>query len=425
MDRLQAYLDQVFASVPPSRRATEQKQEMLLDLQDKYRDLLAEGYGREEAYRIVIQGVGDLSELLDELRHEQPYYTNFNADRAYDDKGQRKRKQRAAATPRKHNALIWVIGLLLLGIFVVLPLGALFAMCGVVEHIATDEAGEGLVSAIGDFAGETAGFVLETVDDALDLASDAVDDRYPQKYRYEDGESYQEASGTVAFTEVKELCIEWYGGDVQLVTASGTELLLSEEADGALSSGQALHYRLVDGCLDIRYCAAGQRIVNMPEKTLTLLVPAGMQLEEIEIDMSYGDCRLAGIAAQELSCDTTSADLILSGDCVVNTLHYDAVSGELRAQGDFRDIFCNNISGNVEIDSISAPQQVDIYTVSGDVQLFLPAESSFLATLESVSGVLHCEPAGHWQEGKSILVGDGAGDYHFDSVSGNVDIRTR
>ena len=72
MDRLQAYLDQVFASVPPSRRATEQKQEMLLDLQDKYRDLLAEGYGRAEAYRMVIQGVGDLSELLDELRHEQP-----------------------------------------------------------------------------------------------------------------------------------------------------------------------------------------------------------------------------------------------------------------------------------------------------------------------------------------------------------------
>lgn len=70
-DPLRKHIDSLFESAPVSKRTVELKEEMYQNLALKYNDLLAEGKSEEAAYNIVVAGIGDISELLDELQKEE------------------------------------------------------------------------------------------------------------------------------------------------------------------------------------------------------------------------------------------------------------------------------------------------------------------------------------------------------------------
>ena len=58
---------------------------MLQNLTDKYNDLLAEGKTPEAAFNIATASIGDISELLDQLRREEshaPHYTEDQIQRS-------------------------------------------------------------------------------------------------------------------------------------------------------------------------------------------------------------------------------------------------------------------------------------------------------------------------------------------------------
>ncbi len=62
--KLCAYIDALFASVPQTTTVRELKEEMLQNLTDKYNDLIAEGKTEEEAYKIAVSSIGDVSALI-------------------------------------------------------------------------------------------------------------------------------------------------------------------------------------------------------------------------------------------------------------------------------------------------------------------------------------------------------------------------
>jgi|GEM_PF-167728 len=63
-EELRRYMDGLFVSAPQTKKAMELKEELLINMNEKYDDLLAEGYGNQEAYNIVIVGLGDVDELI-------------------------------------------------------------------------------------------------------------------------------------------------------------------------------------------------------------------------------------------------------------------------------------------------------------------------------------------------------------------------
>lgn len=65
--RLKDYIDNLFAGVSNTTYARELKEEMLMNLNDKYEDLLIEGKSKEEAFMIVTSSIGDIRELLSGL----------------------------------------------------------------------------------------------------------------------------------------------------------------------------------------------------------------------------------------------------------------------------------------------------------------------------------------------------------------------
>jgi hypothetical protein len=62
--RIEEHVEKLFAGTPPEPKIMEIKEELLADLNDKYQDLLAGGKSDEEAYAIVISGIGDINDLL-------------------------------------------------------------------------------------------------------------------------------------------------------------------------------------------------------------------------------------------------------------------------------------------------------------------------------------------------------------------------
>lgn len=69
-EKLRIYVDGIFEEATPTRKAVELKEEMIQNLEEKYKDLISEGKSPEAAYNIAIAGIGDVSGLLNELEQE-------------------------------------------------------------------------------------------------------------------------------------------------------------------------------------------------------------------------------------------------------------------------------------------------------------------------------------------------------------------
>lgn len=100
---IRAYVDELFSDVPNSQRAFEMKVELTQNLLDKYYDLVASGKSEEDAYNITVYGIGDISELLNELKMEE-VRANISSNTAY---------YEAMAYFKRRSAMLISIGVML------------------------------------------------------------------------------------------------------------------------------------------------------------------------------------------------------------------------------------------------------------------------------------------------------------------------
>lgn len=73
MNKIKNYVDDLFKDVKKTRKSEELKEELLSDLEEKYQDLISNGKNEKEAYQEVIGGIGDVDELLEELKESSFY----------------------------------------------------------------------------------------------------------------------------------------------------------------------------------------------------------------------------------------------------------------------------------------------------------------------------------------------------------------
>lgn len=72
-EKIRKYIDELFADAPKTRKAMEWKEEVVVNTIDKYQDLINEGYQEEDAWKMVINSIGDVTELFEELREENRF----------------------------------------------------------------------------------------------------------------------------------------------------------------------------------------------------------------------------------------------------------------------------------------------------------------------------------------------------------------
>lgn len=66
-EKIKQHFNQIFTEAPKTRKALDLKQEMMQNAMDKYDDMVADGYSEEDAYKNVIESIGDVSELFPEM----------------------------------------------------------------------------------------------------------------------------------------------------------------------------------------------------------------------------------------------------------------------------------------------------------------------------------------------------------------------
>lgn len=70
-ERIVQYFNQLFEDAPKTRKALELKQELTQNALDKYEDMIQEGRcSEEDAYQNVIQSIGDVGELFEDLEEK-------------------------------------------------------------------------------------------------------------------------------------------------------------------------------------------------------------------------------------------------------------------------------------------------------------------------------------------------------------------
>lgn len=82
--KLTSYLDSVFTPYDGVKSVTELKADLLSDLQERYRELKAEGKDDETAFKLTIESIGDIEQTILEVANlsrslERQVLTNFNA----------------------------------------------------------------------------------------------------------------------------------------------------------------------------------------------------------------------------------------------------------------------------------------------------------------------------------------------------------
>jgi len=83
-DKLNEYVDGVFASYEGTKSISELKADLLADLQERYRELRAEGKDDATAFELTIDSIGDIEQTVQEVSNlsrvlERQVVTRFDS----------------------------------------------------------------------------------------------------------------------------------------------------------------------------------------------------------------------------------------------------------------------------------------------------------------------------------------------------------
>jgi len=66
--KIREYINEMFVDAPKTKKALEMKEEMIANAEEKFNDMITEGYQEEDAFAVVIHSIGNVEELFQELK---------------------------------------------------------------------------------------------------------------------------------------------------------------------------------------------------------------------------------------------------------------------------------------------------------------------------------------------------------------------
>jgi len=79
-ERIKTHVESLFAGAPQTRKVLDLKEELLANLNSKYDDLITGGFTPDDAYRTVIAGIGDISELVRQIQNESAFNSHYSTE---------------------------------------------------------------------------------------------------------------------------------------------------------------------------------------------------------------------------------------------------------------------------------------------------------------------------------------------------------
>lgn len=243
-------------------------------------------------------------------------------------------------------------------------------------------------------------------------------------FSYDNPDEYKQGGASIPVDSINKIDINWVSGAVNVSVYDGNEIRFSEESSRTLEDYQVMHYRVKNQKLTIQFCESrsGFRLNNMPGKTLTLLLPASMNLASLAIENVSSGIRVDALDMyiDQVDIENVSGSTQLYG---LNTgsLDIEAVSGSLHVEGSVDAIDAEAVSGSQSYSLTQVPSHVDIESVSGSIRINLPKDSGFTVRMESVSGSLSSNFA-ELVNRRTAVYGDGKRVFDIETISGSVTV---
>ena len=236
--------------------------------------------------------------------------------------------------------------------------------------------------------------------------------------------SYTGGEIRVPAESITALSIDWVAGDVKIMVTDGEEIVVTEHVDRGIPEEYALCVE-ADNTLRIRYSNDGWGI-DAPEKDLTVLLPRTVAENLTAVDLSgvSADFAVGKLTVRDaFSFDTTSGKLEMqSMNAPQAKATVSSVSGKVELDGSFREVKAGSTSGEIDLMLRNAPAAVEVSTVSGEVDVELPAGTGFTLDYSTVSGELECDfPLTKSVDGKYVC-GDGACRMEIGTTSGSLSV---
>ena len=179
--------------------------------------------------------------------------------------------------------------------------------------------------------------------------------------------------------------------------------------------------------LDVSTASGDVKLTELTAETVSLTAASGDiaftgDYDRLQVSTASGDVRVESLdSARETEIETDSGRIEVSGDC--GELSLDSSSGDITAAVTARDVGVDTTSGEVTLELLSCPEELDVDTASGDVELTLPEDSGFRLEFDHASGDLEkCDFPLSRDKGLYIA-GDGRADFSVETASGDLSIR--
>lgn len=258
-----------------------------------------------------------------------------------------------------------------------------------------------------------------------------------------DEQDYLRGNAEFDLEAVDSININWLSGNVKVIEGKGDKIKIEESSDSNIPQNKAMKYAL-DG-KELKIYAGNinsfYELFSMGDSTdLTVTIPKGKSLEELEINSASAEVSINKTQIQELAVDSASGNVAVT-DATGNTAEISTASGEITVDSKFDFIDSESISGNTSIasqctklDSSSVSGEInadltdeidniDIESVSGNICILLPKQiDGFIAKHESVSGDFSNDFSVK-STNDAYVYGDSSVKLNFETVSGDVTIK--
>ncbi|MBQ8833696.1 MAG: DUF4097 family beta strand repeat protein [Oscillospiraceae bacterium] len=224
--------------------------------------------------------------------------------------------------------------------------------------------------------------------------------------------------------DVEDLEIEWAAGSIILQPADVEEITITES--DVSDEKYAMRWKLVNRKLTIQFSedtifGIGITVNTKLTKDLYIQVPRDWVCRSLEIDAASATLEVCDLTIGEVELDTASG-VCRFDNCTVDSIDMDTASGDIRFSGSLNTLDFDGASAGIYAQLTNTPNRMDIDTMSGDLDLTLPADTGFIVSLDAMSGGFSSDFETTTKNG-SYIHGDGRCRINVSAMSGDVIIR--
>lgn len=230
---------------------------------------------------------------------------------------------------------------------------------------------------------------------------------------------------TFSASEISKLEIEWVAGEILIQTSDSDQIKVRE--DGFTDEKYAMVMKHTGNTLKIQFCEEGIASyfgVNTRTdltKDLTITVPRDWICESLEIECASATVEVNDLTIREVEFDGASGTCKFE-NCTVDEMDIDTTSGDIRFIGSLNILDCDAASASIYAVLSNTPSRLDMDTMSGDLDITLPADAGFTVTMDGMSSDFSSDFETTIKNGNQVC-GDGRCRISIDAMSGDVTIR--